>query len=192
MRSRRLILLAIAVALFAGACSSSPDEGALADDDSGVNEVSVDVEGSADVVEDAGPPLVPGAPLNPFDLRAGQCYNEGSWFDEERERRIELTASIGCDQPHQREVFFESEFPAPNGAPFPGDVAMDEWSTELCYTAFEDFVGLEYELSQYEIGFIHPTEATFEHEVGRHRRVTCVLFDLAGDELVGSARNSGL
>ena len=65
---------------------------------------------------------------------------------------------------------------------------MTEWSTELCYGAFEQFVGLEYELSRYEIGFIQPTEATFEHEVGRHRRVACVLFDEGGEELVGTAR----
>lgn len=173
-----------------GACSSSPDDAAQGDDEA-LNEVTAETDASGDAVEPAEPPQIIGAPLNPFDLRAGQCYNEGSWFDEERERRIELTATVGCDQPHQREVFFEAEFPAPNGAPFPGDVAMDEWSTELCYNAFEGFVGTEYELSRYEIGFIHPTEATFEHEVGRHRRVTCVLFDLLGDELVGSAQNSG-
>lgn len=179
------------MAVFLGACSSSPDEAAQSDGEV-PNEITPDTDASGEPAEPEGPPVVIGAPLNPFDLRAGQCYNEGSWFDDERERRIELTATVGCEQPHQREVFFEAEFPAPNGAPFPGDVAMDEWSTELCYTAFSDFVGLDYELSRYEIGFIHPTEATFEHEVGRHRRVTCVLFDLSGDELTGSAQNSGL
>lgn len=179
------------MAVFLGACSSSPDEAAQSDGEV-PNEITPDTDASGEPAEPEGPPAVIGAPLNPFDLRAGQCYNEGSWFDDERERRIELTATVGCEQPHQREVFFEAEFPAPNGAPFPGDVAMDEWSTELCYTAFSDFVGLDYELSRYEIGFIHPTEATFEHEVGRHRRVACVLFDLSGDELTGSAQNSGL
>lgn len=188
---RRGLLLVIALAVILGACSSSDEQTAS---DSGESpEVAGQVDSDAvDATDPDAPPQVAGAPLNPFDLRAGQCYNEGSWFDEERERRIELTATVACDQPHQREVFFEAEFPAPNGAPFPGDVAMDEWSTEVCYGAFETFVGLEYELSRYEISFIHPTEATFEHEVGRHRRVTCVLFDLDGDELVGSARGTGL
>lgn len=190
MRTRGFLLLAVALALIASACSSADgDESAEAEGPPGVT-AEVD-DATATEVDDA-PPQVAGAPLNPFDLRAGQCYNEGSWFDEERETRIELTASVTCDRPHQREVFFEAEFPAPNGAPFPGEVSMEEWSTELCYGAFEDFVGLEYELSRYEISFIHPTEATFEHEVGRHRRVTCVLFDLSGEELVGSAQGTGL
>ena len=68
---------------------------------------------------------------------------------------------------------------------------MSEWSTEVCYGAFEGFVGLEYELSKYEISFIHPTQATFEHEVGRHRRVACVLYDIGGEDLTGSARDTG-
>jgi len=185
-----IVSLVIALGLFAAACSSAPDE-----DTTGVESeqttASVESQETAeDEAEDV--PVVAGAPLNPFDLRAGQCYNEGSWYDDERERRIELTASVGCELSHQREVYFEAEFPAPNGAPFPGDVKMTEWSTELCYGAFEEFVGTQYEVSQYEISFIQPTEATFEHEVGRHRRVTCVLFDLDGEELTGSARNTGL
>lgn len=185
----RFISLLLAIAVLAGACSSSAVE-ENAPGDSGLDALSAgsDVVNESDTFAET--PRVAGAPLNPFDLRAGQCYNEDSWFDEELERRVSLTASIDCVQPHDREVFFEAEFPAPNGAPFPGDEQMSEWSTEVCYEAFEGFVGLEYELSQYEISFIHPTQATFEHEVGRHRRVTCVLFDIGGEDLTGSARGT--
>lgn len=185
--------MVVAMTLFLAACSSSSDGSSTSDSNEGGAEnflVEVESPNAETPVEEV--PQVPGAPLNPFDLRAGQCFNEGSWFDEARERRIDLTASIGCEQPHQREVYFEAEFPAPNGAPFPGEAAMQEWSTELCYSEFEQFVGLEYERSRYEISFIHPTESTFEHEVGRHRRVTCVLFDLLGEDLVGSAHGTGL
>ena len=133
-----------------------------------------------------------GAPLNPFDLRAGQCFNEASWIDLEQDRRISVTAAIDCAQPHDKEVYFEAEFPAPNGAPFPGDSAMTAWSTELCYEAFADFVGEEYELSVYGIDFLQPTQQTFEHPVGRHRRVSCYLFDTTGEQLVETARGSAL
>ena len=129
-----------------------------------------------------------GAPLNPFDLRAGQCFNEASWIDLEQERRISITATIDCEQPHDKEVYFEAEFPAPAGAPFPGDDAMTAWSTELCYEAFDDFVGLEYELSIYGIDFLQPTQETFEHPVGLHRRVSCYVYDSSGEQMVDTAR----
>ena len=97
--------------------------------------------------EETGEPDWSGAPLNPFDLRAGECFNEVSWIDQQAERRINITAAIGCEQPHDKEVYHEAEFPAPAGAPFPGEGPMTAWSTELCYEAFADFVGEEYELS---------------------------------------------
>lgn len=180
-----------AVVVLAAGCSSAGDESTSSLDLDLTAEVgAISIATTEDEVD--APPIVPGAPLNPFDLRAGMCFNEGSWFDEVLERRVELTASVACTEEHEREVYFEAEFPAPAGAPFPGDTKMAEWSTELCYNAFEDFVGVEYERSAFEIDFIQPTEATFEHEIGRHRRVTCLLFDLSGEPKVGTARNSGL
>ena len=190
MRSSVLGAVA-AIAIITGACSSATADntGAEFSFSEALNAQSAEaVEGE----EIDAPPEVLGAPLNPFDLRAGMCFNEGSWYDEERDRRIELTASVDCSQTHAKEVFHEADFPAPAGAPFPGEAKMTEWSTELCYQAFSDFVGLEYELSSYEIGFLQPTEATFEHPVGRHRRVTCTLFDLTGETKVGSAEGTGL
>lgn len=177
-------------ALIATACSTGDDtleDGA----EQGSSESALSIDGEAVADLDAAPD-VPGAPLNPFDLRAGQCFNEGSWYDEVLERRIDLTASVSCDQPHQKEMYHEAEFPAPNGAPFPGEAKMTEWSTQVCYEAFPDFVDSEYELSQFEIGFLQPTQATFEHEVGRHRRVTCYLFDPSTEVSSGSAARSGL
>lgn len=142
--------------------------------------------------DEGGEPDWTGAPLNPFDLRFGQCFNEVSWIDEEEDRRINITASIDCEQPHDKEVYFESEFPAATGAPFPGDEQMTAWSQQLCYDAFEEFVGEEYELSIYEIDFLQPTKATFEHAVGQHRRVSCFVFSTAADQTVGSARALGV
>ncbi len=184
------LLLAIAVVVFAAACSSAGADGENADDGGNDSTSESAVDEAAGEVEAA--PNVPGAPLNPFDLRAGQCFNEGSWYDEVLERRIDLTAAVSCDQPHQKEMYHEAEFPAPAGAPFPGEAKMTEWSTQVCYDAFVGFVGEEYELSQYELDFLQPTQATFEHEVGRHRRVTCFLFDPSEEMVSGSAKNTGV
>lgn len=188
---RALLLTILAtlggLGLLAGCSSTDPD----GDASSGRSSSGVD----ADLTELEDGTVIPewaGAPLNPFDLRAGQCFNEASWVDLEQDRRISVTAAIDCAQPHDKEVYFEAEFPAPNGAPFPGDDAMTEWSTEQCYEAFHDFVGQEYELSVYGIDFLQPTQETFEHPIGRHRRVSCYLFDTSGEKKVESARGSGL
>ncbi len=187
--ARRLRLLILLVALFAAACSSdATDDGG--DSDAGTSGSESGSESATADLETT--PEVPGAPLNPFDLRSGQCFNEGSWYDEVLERRIDLTASVDCAQPHQKEVFHEAEFPAPNGAPYPGETKMTEWSTQLCYDAFDDFVNAEYELSIFEIDFLQPTRETFEHPVGRHRRVTCFLYNPAEDMVTGSARGAGI
>lgn len=184
---RRLFLVLSAVMAMT-ACSSDSVENETGTNDSSAESAETE---TTDEAEDAIP-QVNGAPLNPFDLRSGQCFNEVSWIDEVQERRINVTAAIDCSQPHDKEVYHEAEFPAPAGAPFPGELKMSEWSTELCYDAFLGFVGEEYELSIYGIDFLQPTKETFEHEVGRHRRVTCFLYDTSGEQLTASAQGSAI
>lgn len=184
-----ILRLLLAVVFVSTACSSTNaeiDEGAQAPSDDGEEQVLL-ADGEAE-----GEPDWTGAQLNPYDLRVGQCFSEWSWFDDDFDRRINITAAIDCNEPHKKEVFHEAEFPAPNGAPFPGETKMTEWSTDLCYSAFADFVGVDYELSVYGIDFIQPTQETFEHPVGRHRRVTCVLFHIDDLELEGSARQTAV
>jgi len=186
-RFRIVAFLVLGIALLS-ACSS-----AAADEDPTGRPAPEDPDhelADGDDGED-GEPDWTGAPLNPFDLRFGQCFNEVSWIDKEEDRRINITASIGCEQPHDKEVYFESDFPAGPGAPFPGDEQMTAWSQQLCYDAFEEFVGEEYELSIFEIDFLQPTKATFEHPVGQHRRVSCFVFSTVDDQTVGSARAIG-
>lgn len=188
MRSR-LLFSFLALSLLLGACSSTSDEESGSSDGSGDSSEAIGTEVNA---EADGEPDWTGAQLNPYDLRSGQCFSEWSWFDEEFDRRINITAAVDCSEPHKKEVFHEAEFPAPNGAPYPGETKMTEWSTDVCYGSFADFVGTEYELSIYGIDFIQPTQETFEHPVGRHRRVTCILYHIDGDELVGSARQTAV
>jgi hypothetical protein len=184
----RRILVVFTVLGARTACSS--DSG---DSESSSNDGADPTDGTTeDETDESAIPEWSGDPLNPFDLRSGQCFNEVSWIDEVQERRINITAAIDCAQPHDKEVYFEAEFPAPNGAPFPGDVKMGEWSTEVCYDAFSDFVGEEYELSKYGIDYLQPTKDTFEHPVGRHRRVTCFLYDTGGEQLTSTARGSAV
>ena len=187
-----LLLLAICI----GACSSDGDQAEATKDSFDTAGVAIVDEESDDTdttdVAENDIPDVPGAPLNRFDLQVGQCFNEGSWYDENLDRRVDLTAAVDCAQEHQSEVYHEASFPAPNGAPFPGDDKMTEWSTQVCYDQFAPFVGADYEESVYEIGFVQPTRDTFEHPVGRHRRVFCFVHPTTAEPTVGSAADSGL
>ncbi len=199
MQRRSLIALLLALAAIAGACSSTGDldgalnaesnlDGLIASNDDDNSEDEDDSDAASDEPEI---PSVPGAPLNRFDLQVGQCFNEGSWYDEVLDRRVDLTASIDCGQEHQSEVYHEAEFPAPSGAPFPGEDSMTEWSTQVCYDQFAAFVDAEYEASAFEIGIVAPTKDTFEHPVGRHRRVFCYVYESSGETTSGSARGAG-
>jgi hypothetical protein len=188
VRTSTVILFSVLLGAFLFGCSSSTEE--LAQDENPAD--AIDGGSAVRVDESDSEPDWTGAQLNRYDLRVGNCFSEWSWFDEQFDRRINITASVDCGETHLREVFHEAEFPAPNGAPFPGETKMTEWSTDLCYGAFADFVGLEYELSVYGIDFIQPTQETFEHPVGRHRRVTCILYNVDEEELVGSARLTAL
>ncbi len=192
MRGLLVGALASAIVLSLGGCSSN-GEADTADADTSSDEANAAGGGdsNAETTKDTVP-QVAGAPLNRFDLQVGQCFNEGSWYDEELDRRVDLTASINCVEDHLFEVYHEAEFPAPNGAPFPGETSMTEWSTQLCYEAFETFVGTEYETSTLEIGFVQPTRDTFEHPVGRHRRVFCYVYYASGEPKQGSAEATGL
>lgn len=187
------IILLLAVLL--AACSSDGEQAeAVKDsfDNASIAIVSDETGDEETSVPESDIPDVPGAPLNRFDLQVGQCFNEGSWYDENLDRRVDLTAAVDCTQEHQSEVYHEASFPAPNGAPFPGDDKMTEWSTQVCYEQFAPFVGADYEESLFEIGFVQPTRDTFEHPVGRHRRVFCYVHPTTAEPTVGSAANSGL
>ncbi|MGI9605020.1 MAG: septum formation family protein [Acidimicrobiales bacterium] len=183
LSARFVFILVLAVGI--AACSSADETS-----DGPTNPADDQGRGASSDVDVDGEPDWEGAPLNPFDLRAGACFNEVSWTDREQNRRINITAAVDCSRPHDKEVYHEAEFPAPNGAPFPGEDALSAWSTEVCYEAFEDFVGAEYELSVYDIDFLQPTQETFEHPVGRHRRVTCFLFNTEEDKSFGTARGA--
>ena len=69
-------------------------------------------------------------------------------------------------------------------------VFIDEDSAEICYNAFEPFVGQAYEYSIYEVNFLRPTKETWEQL--DDREVVCYLFDMQGSLKTGSAANSGL
>ena len=128
--------------------------------------------------------------VNPYDLEAGQCFNTyltllgDNTFEE-------LTTVVDCAGPHDGEVYFQVFHPAEATEPYPGQDEMLNWAQQHCYAQFEGFVGQEYEVSELDIGILHPTEPTWSDPVGRHREVTCYVEAWRGGRLLGSMRGSG-
>ncbi|MCY3807757.1 MAG: septum formation family protein [bacterium] len=199
-RTRRLLAAATAAVALAGvvaACGEQEEE-AGPDDLSPVRILRPDPEAADDTQTQRrdGLPVVEGTDrlegliVNPFDLEAGQCFN--NYLTALGDNTFqELTTVVDCSGPHDGEVYFQVFHPAEAGEPYPGPDEMPAWAQQHCYAQFEGFVGQEYELSELDIGILHPTELTWSDPIGRHREVTCYVEAWRGGRLLGSMRGSG-
>lgn len=152
----------------------------------------------AAVAPDLGAPLTPtapevpvGLPIQSFELATGQCFNR--YDDEVTEAGAAAgsrTTIVDCASPHGNEVIAELTHPALAAEPFPGTSALNEWGQAECYKVFPSYLGIDYELSAYEIGQFVPTEDQWIQ--GSYRTVHCYVY-LPGDDgavdTTGTARN---
>lgn len=88
-----------------------------------------------------------------------------------------------CSTPHDLEVFATAQL---TEQPWPGTSAVDSDADELCYDAFEGYVGVAQEDSDYDYTFFAPSKR--EWAEGR-RTVVCVITP-ADDYLVGSVKGT--
>ena len=117
------------------------------------------------VVPTAEPDLLPteedlrdrfeGTVTDPYDLPVGTCFNQYTYLDR-NDLPAQLTTAIGCNRPHNGQVYAILIHHAPSGAPYPGEEAVNTWGVLQCYEQFEPFVGLVYEKSELDIGVITP------------------------------------
>ncbi len=125
-----------------------------------------------------------GTVTDPYDLLVGTCFNQYTYLNR-NDLPTQLTTAIGCTRPHNAQVYTMVLHDAPPGAPYPGEEAVDTWGQLRCYEEFESFVGLEYELSQLEIGLITPSRSTWEGE-DSHRLIACYVYSFERLLLVGT------
>ena len=197
--ARSLGSVALALLALAGVMAGcGGDEDEAADDLAPVRILRPDPEtvDEADTLRRDGLPVVAetdrleGLIVNRYELEAGQCFN--SYLTALGDNRFqELTTVVDCSGPHDGEVYFQVFHPAEAGEPYPGSDEMLTWAQQRCYDQFEGFVGQEYELSELDIGILHPTNETWSDPVGRHREVTCFVEAWRGGRLLGSMRGSG-
>ena len=131
-----------------------------------------------------------GEVVNLHDLEAGTCFNSYSWVQDDRQ--IAIDTRVPCPGPHQHEIYLRTAHPARAGAPWPGDREMEAYARAECYAAFAGFVGLIFELSELELGYLTPSRTDFEHDRAVFRNIHCFVHRSDGTEMVGTAAGSRL
>lgn len=110
-----------------------------------------------------------------FDLEVGDCVELPD--DGETIVRIE---DFACDEPHGAEVISVGDLGS-GSDPYPGDDEMAELVAAECIPDFEDYVGIPYADSVYDIFPITPTEDGWEDD----QTYVCLAFE-RGEELTES------
>ena len=106
---------------------------------------------------------------NVFELAVGDCFDEAA---DSEGGEISDVPLVECDEPHDYEVFAATDY---DGDDYPGQLAMEEYADEVCYGAFESYVGTAYEQSA--LYYSHFTPSTGSWATG-DREVTCMLFEV--------------
>lgn len=124
--------------------------------------------------------------LDGFDIAVGACA-EGHPEDLDT---ITSGDAVACEGEHGMEAF------ATFAAPVIGEDAVIRYSEDDishfadggCYLAFESYVGRSFEDSQFDFYAVVPSHDTW---ASGSNAIHCVLVDVDGQPLRGSARNSG-
>ena len=111
---------------------------------------------------------------NVFELAVGDCFDDGDMVLGELEE-IGDVPLVDCSAPHDNEVYAVVTV---DGEVFPGEEAIQTQADEVCFDAFDPFVGLDYESSALDFGWLIPTADSWE--MG-DRIVACFVYryDLA-------------
>jgi hypothetical protein len=117
--------------------------------------------------------------LSVFNFRVGDCFDDPSTTSDE----VSDVAGVPCSGPHDNEVFHLYDLP--DGS-FPGSAAIDASVETECLTAFEDYVGISYQVSELFFFPLTPTEASWAQS---DREVACALY-ADGEQLTGSMKGS--
>jgi len=180
-----LLLFVWVFALLTAACSGGSEESATDPLD-----LIVEAEPTPEAFDASDPEQLAGVSTDPGNIQTGDCFNEYLYRDR-ADFLQQVTTLVGCDGPHDREAYFETEYPADEGAPLPPEDNLRRWAESACLEEFEDFVGREYVLSVLEIGAIVPSFDSWTEE--DDRKIICFVFpDEAGRRLKSSVGGSRL
>ncbi|WP_402462920.1 DUF4190 domain-containing protein [Isoptericola aurantiacus] len=116
-----------------------------------------------------------------LDMTVGQCFDT-----PEDLVGGEPMVPADCAEPHDSEVFAVQDF---DDEQYPGDVAVQTRSRDLCMDAFAEYVGTPYADSELDFIYFYPTAPSWK--LG-DRQMLCSVTTLDGSPLTGSMAGAGI
>ena len=122
---------------------------------------------------------------NVFELAVGDCFDDGDLVLGELEEVGEVPL-VECPEPHDNEVYAVVTV---DGEEFPGEQAIQTQADEVCLGAFDPFVGLDYQSSALDFGWLVPTADSWD--MG-DRVVACFVYRLDLAKVSGTLEGSSI
>ncbi len=122
---------------------------------------------------------------NVFELAVGDCFDDGDMALGEIEEIGEVPL-VECAEPHDNEVYAVVTV---DGEVFPGEIAIQAQADEVCLDAFDPFVGLDYQSSALDFGWLVPTADSWD--MG-DRVVACFVYRLDLAKVSGTLEDSSI
>ncbi|MEX0796258.1 MAG: septum formation family protein [Acidimicrobiia bacterium] len=117
-----------------------------------------------------------------FKPSIGNCFDDDLAFNEE----VSDLPFVECSEPHDNEIYAIHRM---TDVTYPGVEATGELADEWCVDEFESFVGVAYDVSELDIGWLAPTEDSWS---GGDREIVCFLYRLDLEKLSGTMEGSGV
>ena len=121
-----------------------------------------------------------------FDLGIGDCFDDGEMSPGVGVEEIGDVPLVDCTAPHDNEVY---EIETVEGEGFPGDQQIADEADRICFDAFQGFVGLDYQSSALDFGWLVPTAESWE---AGDRLVACFVYRLDLEKVSGTLEGAGI
>lgn len=178
---RRSAVLVVATVVVAGAAACSGDDEAPPD-----TTTTVAPSTTTTTIE---PALEEGRQVDPlyYVPAIGDCFDRRQVPGADN-KQVDIILRLDCQLAHQFEIYATVEFALPEDGDttWPGDDAVRQVARSQCAPPFDEYVGMPYETSKLEIGYLLPPEDNF----GVNQLIGCYVFDPAHDRSAGSAQGA--
>jgi hypothetical protein len=134
-----------------------------------------------DIDRDDSGVIVEAGSLDAFQVRLGDCFNDPDGYAEE----LTSLPGVPCSEPHDNEAYAVFDLTMDSYSEF----EIADTSESACIDHFAAYVGRDYESSALDVATLYPTQESWSQN---DREVVCALYDMSGEKLVGSVRDSGI
>ena len=120
-----------------------------------------------------------GRAVHSTELQVGDCYNKDTTGSQIGDVEV-----VDCNIPHQYEVYNNYEITL---STLPDEDTMSSEATTACSSAFQEYVGISYNQSQYKASYLYPTSGSWAQG---DRTITCTITTSDGSLITGSLKGA--